>query len=75
MIFNNYRPASRIEQLAVQIMQPLNATGTLEQALAQSFAEATAMYKGTSMSPYSNERRYRDHMPAGNISGVRVAYK
>lgn len=37
------------EQLAIQIMEPLNATGSLEQALAQSFDEATAMYKATSM--------------------------
>jgi len=37
------------EHLAIQIMQPLNSSGSLEQALAQSFAEATAMYKTTSM--------------------------
>jgi hypothetical protein len=37
------------EHLAIQIMQPLNASGTLEQALAQSFEEATVMYKGSSM--------------------------
>lgn len=39
------------EHLAIQIMQPLNAAGTLEQALAQSFEEATTMYKATSMYP------------------------
>lgn len=38
------------EHLAVQIMQPLNASGTLEQALAQSYDEAAAMYKTTKMS-------------------------
>ena len=38
------------EHLAIQIMEPLNFTGTLEQAMAKSFEEATAMYKGTSMS-------------------------
>jgi hypothetical protein len=37
------------EQLAVQIMQPLNASGTLEQALAQSYDEAAAMYNTTKM--------------------------
>ena len=37
------------EQLAVQIMQPLNASGTLEQALAQSYDEAAAMYTTTKM--------------------------
>ena len=40
-------PAS--EYLAIQIMQPLNASGTLEQALAQSYDEAAAMYKSTKM--------------------------
>jgi hypothetical protein len=37
------------EQLAVQIMTPLNATGTLEQALQQSYDEAATMYKGSKM--------------------------
>jgi len=37
------------EQLAIQIMQPLNASGTLDQALAQSYGEAASMYKGTMM--------------------------
>ena len=37
------------EHLAVQIMSPLSASGTLEQALAQSFDEAAAMYNGTKM--------------------------
>lgn len=37
------------EQLAIQIMQPLNASGTLEQALSQSYGEAASMYKGTMM--------------------------
>jgi len=37
------------EQLSVQIMQPLNASGTLEQALAASYQEAAAMYKATTM--------------------------
>jgi hypothetical protein len=37
------------EHLAIQIMAPLNASGTLEQALAQSFEEATTTYNGSSM--------------------------
>jgi hypothetical protein len=37
------------EQLAIQIMPALNAAGTLEQALAQSYGEAAGMYKGTMM--------------------------
>ncbi|MBK7561423.1 MAG: hypothetical protein IPI68_07845 [Chitinophagaceae bacterium] len=37
------------EHLAMQIMQPLNASGTLEQTLQQSFDEAAAMYNGTKM--------------------------
>ncbi len=39
------------EHLAIQIMSPLNASGTLEQALAQSYAEATKMYNATMMYP------------------------
>ncbi|HWR33064.1 MAG TPA: hypothetical protein VN451_06045, partial [Chitinophagaceae bacterium] len=37
------------EYLAMQIMQPLNASGTLEQALAQSYNEAATMYNATKM--------------------------
>ncbi len=37
------------EHLAIQIMEPLNASGSLEQALAQSFDEATTIYNTTSM--------------------------
>ena len=37
------------EHLAVQIMAPLNASGTLEQALRHSYDEAAAMYKATMM--------------------------
>jgi hypothetical protein len=36
------------EFLVIQIMLPLNASGTLEQALAQSWNDAAAMYKATS---------------------------
>lgn len=38
------------EHLAIQIMEPLNFSGSLEQALEQSFNEAAAMYKATTMS-------------------------
>jgi hypothetical protein len=44
------------EHVAIQIMQPLNASGTIDQALAQSFEEATIMYKGTSM--YQSDGKY-----------------
>lgn len=37
------------EHLAIQIMAPLNFSGSLEQALEQSFAEATTIYNTTSM--------------------------
>ena len=37
------------EHLAMQIMQPLNFAGSLEQALAKSYDEAAAMYKSTKM--------------------------
>ena len=44
------------EHLAIQIMQPLNTSGTLEQAMEHSFEEATIMYKGTSM--YQADGKY-----------------
>ncbi len=37
------------EHLAIQIMEPLNASGSLEQALRQSYEEAATMYKLTMM--------------------------
>src|ERR1035437_1321203 len=37
------------ENLAIQIMPALNFSGTLEQALSQSYDEAAAMYKSTKM--------------------------
>lgn len=37
------------EHLAMQIMQPLNFSGSLEQALQQSYDEAAVMYNGTKM--------------------------
>lgn len=37
------------ELMSIQIMPPLNASGTLEQALRQSYDEAAAMFKATKM--------------------------
>lgn len=37
------------EYLSIQIMQPLNFSGSIEQALQKSYDEAAAMYKGTKM--------------------------
>jgi hypothetical protein len=37
------------EHLVMQIMQPLNSSGTMEQALQQSYDEAVSMYKVTKM--------------------------
>jgi hypothetical protein len=37
------------EHLSMQIMQPLNFSGTLEQALSQTYDEAAMMYKGAKM--------------------------
>jgi hypothetical protein len=46
------------EHLAMQIMQPLNASGSLEQALQQSYDEAAVMYNGTKMN-YAGEGNYK----------------
>ena len=46
------------EHLAMQIMQPLNFSGSLEQVLQQSFDEAAAMYNGTKMN-YIGEGNYK----------------
>jgi len=53
--------------LSIQIMQPLNFSGSLEQALAQSFAEATAMYNGTSM--YQADGAYGKKTPQKSFNG------
>jgi hypothetical protein len=37
------------EHLVIQIMQPMNFSGSLEQALAQTYDEAATMYKATKM--------------------------
>jgi hypothetical protein len=53
--------------LSVQIMQPLNFSGSLEEALAQSFAEATTMYNGTSM--YQSGGKYSKNAPQKSFNG------
>ena len=53
--------------LAIQIMDPLNFSGSLEQALAQSFAEATTMYNGTSMS--QADGKYSKNVPQKSFNG------
>ena len=55
------------EHLAIQIMQPLNASGSLEQALAQSFEEATTMYNGTSM--YQADGKYGKNASQKSFNG------
>jgi hypothetical protein len=55
------------EHLAIQIMTPLNFTGNLEQALAQSFEEATTMYKGSSM--YQSGGKYSKNASAISFNG------
>lgn len=46
------------EYLSIQIMQPLNFSGSLEQALQQSYDEAANMYNGTKMN-YLGEGNYK----------------
>ena len=55
------------EQLAIQIMEPLNASGSLEQALSQSFEEATVMYNGTSM--YQAGGKYAQNAALKSFNG------
>ena len=55
------------DHLAIQIMEPLNFSGSLEQALAQSFAEATAMYKGSSM--VQADGKYGKNAPQLSFNG------
>ncbi len=55
------------EHLAIQIMQPLTSSGTLEQALAQSFEEATIMYNGTSM--YQADGKYGKNAVQKSFNG------
>lgn len=55
------------EHVAIQIMQPLNSSGTLEQALAQSFEETTTMYNGTSM--YQSDGKYSKNAAQKSFNG------
>jgi len=55
------------EQLAIQIMPPLNASGTLEQALKQSFDEAAAMYNATKM--YQSDGNYSKNASQRSFNG------
>jgi hypothetical protein len=55
------------EHLAIQIMEPLNFSGTFEQAMAKSFEEATAMYKGTSM--YQSDGAFSKNAPQKSFTG------
>ena len=55
------------EHLAIQIMQPMNFSGSLEQALAQSFAEATTMYNTTSM--YQADGKYGKNAVQKSFNG------
>ncbi|MGF2411700.1 hypothetical protein [Ferruginibacter sp.] len=55
------------EHLAIQIMQPLNSSGTLEQVLAQSFEEATKMYNGSSM--YQADGKYSKNTVQRSFNG------
>jgi hypothetical protein len=56
------------EHLAMQIMQPLNFSGSLEQALQQSFDEAAAMYNGTKMN-YIGEGNYKKEQAKTSFQG------
>jgi hypothetical protein len=56
------------EHLAIQIMQPLNFSGSLEQALQQSFDEAAAMYNGTKMN-YIGEGNYKKEAAKTSFQG------
>lgn len=56
------------EHLAIQIMQPLNFAGSLEQALQQSFDEAAAMYNGTKMN-YLGEGNYKKEEAKKSFQG------
>jgi hypothetical protein len=55
------------EHLAIQIMQPLQVSGSLQQVLAQSFEEATIMYKATSM--YQSDGKYGKNEPKKAFTG------
>jgi hypothetical protein len=56
------------EHLAMQIMQPLNFSGSLEQALQQSYDEAATMYNGTKMN-YIGEGNYKKEQAKISFQG------
>jgi len=56
------------EHLAMQVMQPLNFTGSLEQALAKSYDEAAAMYNSTKMY-YAGGAEYQKTEPKKSFNG------
>jgi hypothetical protein len=56
------------EHLVIQIMQPMNFSGSLEQALQQSFDEAAAMYNGTKMN-YLGEGNYKKDQAQQSFQG------
>jgi hypothetical protein len=56
------------EHLAMQIMQPLNFAGTLEQALAKSYDEAAAMYNSIKMH-YAGGAEYQKTEPKKSFNG------
>jgi hypothetical protein len=55
------------EHLAIQIMESINSSGSLEQVLEQSFAEATTMYNATSM--YQSGGKYSKNAPQKSFNG------
>ena len=56
------------EHLAIQIMEPLNLSGTLEQALRQSYDEAALMYNSTKMH-YAGGDNYQKTEPKLSFNG------
>ncbi len=56
------------EFLRLQIMQPLNFSGSLEQALQKSFDEAAALYKGTKMN-FAGGAEYQKTEPQKSFNG------
>jgi hypothetical protein len=57
------------EHLTVQIMMPLNASGTLEQALAQSYLDAATMYQATLMNYAGTGKNYDPTIPQKSFQG------
>jgi hypothetical protein len=56
------------EFLRLQIMQPLNFSGSLEQALQKSYDEAAALYKGTKMN-FAGGAEYQKTDPQKSFKG------